>query len=597
MYHAKGRPGRRSIPAPVRMALVLCLTLAAFCTAVLADGVSEAQTLQELQEAEVKAAVETYLRNYAREAMLYEAKDQRAGTVYEPQFVPAWEGEKFRVNGKEVFLTELQKNIQFLEKKAAYYAAVRQMQNIYREDLQLHYTYRSLKMEEYSARVSVRETATFYYTDSHRQSVYETGYVVYLVKFTGRWLVADVSDGSGFDEMYKKNPDFDLTAALEEFSAGLKAEEAVLTAPYEPDPGAGDTRILYNGKNAAAYAATYCRPDEKTSRKYYNPRFKSYAGQGGDCMNFASQSMWAGFGGSQTAAAIDGHAAPMDTEGAETWYGRTSASGTKDSDILNWISCSSFWKYLNGEKDKTAGSNQSADNGMYATIITAPWYSPITGVSPEELIGAVAHVSGSGGNYSHAIVLTAAVGNQRGEIWYCSHTADESHIKLGDYYFGPVRVYIPRYMRISPEQKPVMQPEPIAPVLVHSSGRVGFRTEMPQARLSIVVETPDGTRTHAALAENAAECGADFAFTQAGLYRVDCTASTAEGVSQELTYYIRCTEKGIRAAAPPAENPEIDPEAEVPWTIVPETGEEVPPEDGTDLPPAEADASLLLPVD
>ena len=252
---------------------------------------------------------------------------------------------------------------------------------------------------------------------------------------------------------------------------------------------------------------------------------------------------------------------------------------------------------MNGEKDKTAGSNQSADNGMYATIITAPRYSPITGVSPEELIGAVAHVSGSGGDYSHAIVLTAAVGNQRGEIWYCSHTADESHIKLGDYYFGPVRVYIPRYMRIRPEEKPVIQPEPIAPVLVHSSGRVGFRTAVPQARLSIVVETPDGTRTHAALAENAAACGADFSFAQAGLYRVDCTASTAEGVSQELTYYIRCTEKGIRAAAPPAENPEIDPEAEVPWTIVPETGEEVPPEDGTDLPPVEDDASLLLPAD
>ena len=210
MYYAKGRPGCRRVSALVRMAFILLVTFASLCTAVLAD---ESGEVQELEETEVKAVVETYLQNYARAAMLYEAVDLRTGSVYEPQFVPAWEGEKFWMNGKEVFLTELQKNIQFMEKKAAYYAAVRQMQNIYREDLQLHFTYRSVKIEEYSARVSVRQTALFYYTDSNRQSVYETGYVVDLVKFTGRWLVANVSDGSSFDGTYKKNPDFEIGRA------------------------------------------------------------------------------------------------------------------------------------------------------------------------------------------------------------------------------------------------------------------------------------------------------------------------------------------------------------------------------------------------
>ena len=584
MHILKSRQGtRRNAGARLlaRMALALLLTFAAsvglFCAPVLAD---------EAQETEVKTAIETFLRNYTQEAMLYEETDQRPCSVYEPAFVPAWEQESLPVNGKYVLLTELQKNIQFVEKKAAFYAAMRQMQNIYRENLQLYYTYTSLKISGNSARASVKETAKFYYTDSNRQSVYETNYTIDAVKFMDRWLVADVTDGSRFDGLYKKKPDFDLEAVLSEFADGLEKETAVVTYPYTPSEDAEAGRIFYNGANAAAYASTYCRQDEGIVQKnYYNAQFKSYAGIGGDCMNFTSQCLWAGFGGNQTANAINEHALPMDTAGSSTWYGRSTAAGIKDSSIINWISCAGFWNYVKG-------TNASSDTGMYATVITVSGNSPITGVAPQELVGAAAHVEGAKGSFSHAIIFTAATGNSRNEIWFCSHTKDVSHLKLGDYYFGPIRVYIPRYMRVSAEQKPVITPDRItpdriAPVLVNTSAAVGFHTEAPQARLSTVVQAPDGTKTHVGLAENAASCSASYQFTQTGLYQVDCTATTAGGAAQTLTYYIRCVTEGVRttASAPvPGPEPAVDPEAEVPWSVLPE-------EEGADAPEASAEAA------
>lgn len=552
--------------------LAFMLALAALCTPAFAVGG---------QEEAVKTSVEAFLKNYNQEAMLYEETDQRIGTVASPQI--AFQGDEvFWVNGKHAGLASLQENIQFVEKKAAFYAAMRKMQNIYRQDFSVSYTYTSLKIDGGSARVSLKEAATFYYTDSARRSVYETIYTVDLVNHMGFWLVADITDGSRFDTLYKKESDFDLEGVLAGFSAGLNTETAVVQYPYTPNQGASAGRILYNGKNAAAYASTYCRQNAGVERSYYNSQFKSYAGIGGDCMNFTSQCLWAGFGGNQAVSAINGLSLPMDTKGANTWYGRGKSSKVKDSSIRNWISCSGFWSYLKG-------SNAASDTGMYATVISVSGNSPITGVSPEELVGAAAHVEGAGGSYSHAILFTAATGNSRSQIWFSCHTKDVAHLKLGDYYFGPIRVYIPRYMRVNAGQKPAIQPERSAPVLANTNGTVGFRTEAPYSQLSVAVQAPDGTRTHAGLAKEAAACLAEYRFTQPGLYRVDCVASNSAKAAQTLTYYVRCVESGIRDLNAGPSAPAVAPELIPPQPVVPElTPPDTPPEETGPVPPATA---------
>ena len=541
------QPKKRSqTVSPTAACEIILLTLAATLIFFWPGGLLFPQALaaeENGEEEAVKAAVEAFLRSYTEEAMLYTACDQTICTVAAPG-VGQDDGQVFSISDEDVTLEELRKNIAFVEKKAGFYAEIRRIQGIYRENLQLSYTFRSLRFKENTCAVSVTETAVFYYTDSQQPSVYETIYSIDLVKLGQQWLVADITDGSRFDGLYKNDPSFDAGTALAELALELQTENCKLTAPWDPVGASGEQSgwIPYNGANAAAYAYTYSRQNAETAREnYYNLQFKSYAGQGGDCMNFVSQCMWAGFGGSQTQDAISASISPMDTEGDSVWYSRSVSSD--EEPVLSWVSCQSFRKYLTGELDGsgTAGSNAAADMGMYAAIIDAGPGSPITGVPVEALIGAAAHVEGAGGPYAHAIILTAATGTSRSDIWFCSHTKNLTHIKLGDYYFGPIKVYVPRYMRTGAPQA-FIQADMLPPVTASSTALVGFRTAAVSPDLCLVITSPDGTAGEPFTAQDTNAIFAEYLFSSPGLYRVDCTAAEETGTAHSFTFFIRCYE-------------------------------------------------------
>lgn len=518
--------------------------LAAFCLLILllSGLMPAAASGMESEEAAVRAAAESILRNYEEMAMLYEARDLRSGTVAEPGLVLPEEVEAqiFPLGKKEVTLAQMRENVIYLEKKAGFYIAMRQMQDIYRENLRLYYTMESLTLEENIARAYIRETAQFRYTDSDRQSVYEVFFTVYLVKLEDRWLVADVTDGSRFDSLYKsQGAAFDENAALAEFAAQLAREGCTVSFPYTPYSSAD--RIPYNGANAAAYAYTYSRQTAGTPRsEFYNAQFVSYAGAGGDCMNFASQCMWAGFGGDQTDSAIGGKALPMDTVGENQWFG-CAAYSKKFSH--GWISCQSFRQYLTGNREGTgrSGSNDAADTGMYATILDVAAGSGFYGVTAEELLGAAAHVEGSGGAYSHAIVFTAVTGTKRSEVWFCGHTKDITHVKLGDYYFGPMKVYIPRYLRAAGAADNMIQMERCQPVEAGGAGLLSARLNAVQQQVVITVTSPEGVTRQAISADNTDNCWTEYVFLSPGLYRVTCRAMAYENAPLvTASYYVRC---------------------------------------------------------
>lgn len=499
------------------------------------------------EESNAKASIEKFLRSYAEEALLYTNTDQRMGSVTDPALSLSGENPVFTISGEETDLARMKENIAFVEKKAAFCAAARQMQDIYREDLELTYTYRKLDLGENTGSASVVENAGFRYTDSDRRSVYETIYSVDLVKLDGQWLVAGATDGSKFDSDHPVEAGFDAKTELEALRAALETEHCTVTYPLSQ---AGTGGIPYRGEQAAAYAYTYARQRAGQPRKeFYSPRFESYAGKGGDCMNFASQCMWAGFGGSETASAIDGHASPMDAAGEYLWFGRGPAdsrgpaAGEDVKYALGWLSCQSFRRYLTGTKDGwgTAGSNAGGEAGMYATILHVSGAAPLSGVPAEDLVGAVAHVEGAGGPHAHAIVLTAATGNRRSEIWFCSHTKDMTHIKLGDYYWDSIKVYIPRYLRA--DTPGVIRPGRIPPVAAGGSAQVGFHCEKARDSLTVTVTAPGESAGTSRSAANADACAMEFQFETPGLYRVDCAARTGEAVSR-VTYYVRCVESG-----------------------------------------------------
>lgn len=523
----------------------LFLRLAAFYLSVLllagllpaAGAVEEmsGQAPDEMPEqVEILSAVEALLRSYQEEAMLYEARDLRSGTAADPSLVD--NGQTFHVRDEGLTLAQLGDNLIFLEKKAAFYAMMRQIQGIYREDLQLFYDFGDPEITENVCRVSVKETEQFRYTDSDRLSVNETYYTVRLVKPEDRWIIADVTDGSRFDTFYKEQgAAFDENAALAEFAAALERDGC--TVSYTAPPS-GEGVLPYNGANAAAYAYTYSRLAAGTPRSgFYNSQFYRYDGQGGDCQNFASQCIWAGFGGSQTGSAIRRGALPMDASGSDQWFGRAASGGKINH---SWISCRSFRKYLTGNEDGTGieGSNASGETGMYATILDVASASALTGASPEELVGAVAHVEGSGGSYSHAIVLTEATGNRRSEIWFCGHTKDVTHIKLGDYYIWPMKVYIPRGLRTGGTTSGGIQVDRLQPVEAGSSGVLSVRCGEAREKLVINVTPPDGTQVRAATSYGMDRCEVEYLFDEPGLYEVECAVKGAEWTVE--TYFVRC---------------------------------------------------------
>lgn len=488
-------------------------------------------------EEEVSAAVETFLRGYTEEAMLYQERDQRSGTVAGAALSPEARERTFHLDGKDKTLAQLIEDIAFLEKKADYYAGMRQIQNIYREDLQLDYTYQEMEFEEDVCHVKVTEAASFRYLDSPRPSVNEAVYWIDLVKLDGQWLVASATDGSGFDKSYsKQGAAFDPAAALETLAAELQREDCRVTYPAV---SGGWGTIPYDGAGAAAYAYTYSRLTAQAQKpEYYNPLFVNYAGRGGDCMNFASQCIWAGFGGSETASAISGHSLPMDASGEGQWYGCTPGQSKING---SWISCQSFRKYLTGQADASGsgGTNGSEEPGLYATILHVPARSSLSGVEPWELIGAAAHIEGGSGPYGHAIVITDAEGLRRDQIYFCGHTKNVTHIKLGDVFLDEMKVYIPRYFRTGVSQDNCLRPIRLAPVPAGERGFVGAYAAAPQPELRVTVTAPGGEPEQIAYEENASFCGGEWLFPVPGLYRVDCRANTGGG-EKTAVFYVRC---------------------------------------------------------
>lgn len=555
--------------------------LIVFCLAISPLSVRAGAAEDFAEVIAVRETVETFLRSFSEEALLYEDRDQRICTVSDPDVtIPpeAWE-RTYALSGRDMTLAQMRENIAFAGKKADYLSVMRQMQGIYRENLRLAYTFQKLDIQDDTCHVSVTEAAGFRYTDTVLPSVDENIYSIDLIKLDGRWLVARFTDGGSFDKQYmEQGGDFDVDAALASLAESMQVERCAVTSPYSGTIGWG--QIPYNGENAAAYAYTYSRqrPEDKRS-DYYSPLFVHYAGQGGDCMNFASQCMWAGFGGSETASAINARTRPMDASGSSLWYSR--AHGGKG--VANsWISCQSFRTYLTGTKDASGsgGSNAGQDAGMYATVLNVSAGSPVTGVTPEELIGAAVHVDKGGNSFSHAVVITAAEGTRRNQIWFCGHTANVTNVKLGDCYAAAsLKIYIPRYMRTGTSQDNVIQPQRIQPVAVGETGLLGARTGSAQYRMWLSVTAPDGGTAQAAVSESANSCQAEYAFTQPGLYKVECYAMAwQDSPPAAVTYYVRCYElEEIPAVEPPEEEVPAEGESEVPGTKETDPAEEDPP--------------------
>ena len=145
----------------------------------------------------------------------------------------------------------------------------------------------------------------------------------------------------------------------------------------------------------------------------YNPLFEAYDA---DCQDFASQCLWYGLGGNNTASSIAACAEPMVTAGINSrkWY-RKKPLWQYDPNC-NWITVESF--------DDCINASSSVTYGLQGTVST--------GIASAQ-IGDIIQMDFDGdGWYTHSVVVVAVTGTSgsrtTSNIWISGHTTDMSSV-------------------------------------------------------------------------------------------------------------------------------------------------------------------------
>lgn len=93
------------------------------------------------EETEIEAIVESYLRSYSEKSFLYADQDLKENTVAEIPVLLSTEATNtiYQLSSGSTTIYEMQDNIGYLNEKAEYFSAARQLQNIKRENFELFY--------------------------------------------------------------------------------------------------------------------------------------------------------------------------------------------------------------------------------------------------------------------------------------------------------------------------------------------------------------------------------------------------------------------------------------------------------------------------
>ncbi len=158
------------------------------------------------RDADVTALVTAFNRAYQENLYMGTDNpyDHLTVLALDPEITVTWEG-------KTVPLSEFHKNIQFLHDKQTWYHHTRSYGDETQEEYAMSSQVSSIQYDGDTAIVVT--TGGIQFADDDPAAPRGEGAVhrFLLVQVDGIWLVADVlSEGEGFDRMYKNNPDFDV---------------------------------------------------------------------------------------------------------------------------------------------------------------------------------------------------------------------------------------------------------------------------------------------------------------------------------------------------------------------------------------------------
>ena len=421
------------------------------------------------EESTAIESAERYLSDWAYNSYMYMTNDLNVGTVLDTNVdeadlaavmeeISAMDNsnDEFhsdavggQVNSAAVMAEKLKKNMQFMKDKAVYFSEIRQYNGLQRTNFKVEYAVQNAVVQGNLSIIDILENISFHYVGVKDPSFSQEEHTVYLVKAGGEWIVANIETKYGwFDEEYKDTT-YKLSSLIEAEKQTIQAQAvnsanvnlAEIEAATEEE-SATEAEIIanaayvrsYNKDNAWKYAYTYTTSTATSNpNSYYNEAvFNDYSGpKAGDCMNFASQSIYAGFAGSNSLDQVKAGAAPQDTVGLEKnqtnaektkWFGRPSET------YWAWTSCSYFRNYID---------YSASDDGtrLYAVKKSISASSDFSEVGTANLIGSIIHVNGTA-TLGHAVVVNATTGTARNQIYYSAHSPNSKNLNLADKYSG-----------------------------------------------------------------------------------------------------------------------------------------------------------------
>ena len=404
-------------------------------------------------------AAEEYVTKFINTAYLYKVEDFSEGTLIEQQTrnsaaMPA----QINLASGSYTTAELCENIQFFADLAGYYRYVRMANQVVRQNFKLTISDFETTISGDTATVKMYTLVAFRYPHLEDDSAFGEYYTVSFVKMDDEWIVADVRSEEMEMLGMSKNT-FDIQEEIAVFDE-QKAEKdrmgpSVVEESIEFDTQDAEIRNAgtvintrgYNQTSAVAYAHTYTTTTytgDHNNSAFINPLFGDWDDEGGNCMNFASQCIWAGLYGSNSASAIQTVQAPMDNTGssADQWYYKASHSPDPNH---NWLVTNNFWNYAKRCVGRTG-------EGIVMECFTANNLNGLRNSTPtsgnatlivSEMSGAVLLVR----NVGHAIVCVNASFD---EIIFCGNSPMRriaTNEDFPNYFSGQICIIVPKQYR------------------------------------------------------------------------------------------------------------------------------------------------------
>lgn len=304
-------------------------------------------------------------------------------------------------------------SLSFFNKKVKLFKEAKKHHNNYKIDIDIHYNFYEIQVSDDKASLRVTQTYKFQYVGDSQPSSMETAFDIRLVKKERKWLIDDIRSNEIFERVYYKT-DFDYSAKLEEMTTPEKTltqeEEDMLTTDREMM--LKELSLLpiieYDTGAAVSYAYRYYS-------NYNIPAFPDFNDSGGDCQNFASQCVSAGFGDR------------MQMDGNGSWFCIRDAQGFYLFDPgWRWTFSLAFNDYIN--------TSTTAQPGLFGYI--PPNHSLLY-----TKVGDVIHGPGETGEYQHAVFVTGTTGidgqQTMDTIKVTGHSPNMIDAKLSDvFYYG-----------------------------------------------------------------------------------------------------------------------------------------------------------------